>query len=267
MSNRDLTSAICTVASDRVVVRGHDLCSELIGGIGFTEYFFLLLTGERPSADQLFFLDAVLVSIAEHGMVPNVQAARMTLAAAPEALQAAVCAGLLGAGSVVLGSAEAAARVLSTLAAEVKSKAVPVDDAVNALIASYAKEGRRLPGFGHPVHKPVDPRAERLLALADARGTAGLHTTIVRSLARNADAHYGKHLVLNVSGVIPAVMLDVGFPAKAMKGIPILARSAALIAHLREEMEQPIGFALAELAEESVRYTGPSPSPTAPGTR
>lgn len=252
-----LTSAIAHVEVDRVTIRGRDLCNDLIGRIGFSEYFFLLVTGERPTPDQLFFLDAVLVSLAEHGMVPNVQAARMTLAAAPEALQGAVCAGLLGAGSVVLGSAEMAGRLLSTLAAEVKKTGASVEDVAKRTAEDAVKTGRRLPGFGHPVHKPLDPRAQRLLALADERKVAGVHVALLRALSAAADKAFGKPLVLNVSGAIPAVMLDVNFPAAAMKGIPILARTAGLIGHLNEEIQNPMGFELANAAEAAVTYAGP----------
>lgn len=249
-----LFSSIAKVEADSIHVRGHDLCSELIGKIGFTEYFFLLLTGRRPTADQLYFLDAVLVSIAEHGMVPNVQAARMTLAAAPEALQGAVCAGLLGAGSVVLGSAEVAGRLLTRLAGEAERTGEAIDDLARREVEALMKAGKRLPGFGHPIHKPDDPRAERLVALAQERGVARKHVEALLALRRHADAAYGKHLVLNVSGAIPAVMLDVGFPAASLKGIPILARTASLIAHLREESERPMGFALAKVVEDAVDY-------------
>lgn len=256
---RELQSSIALVETDRVVVRGHDLCRDLIGNIGFSEYFFLLLTGKRPTADQLFFLDAVLVAIAEHGLVPNVQAARMTIAAAPEALQGAVCAGLLGAGSVVLGSAEVAGRLLAKLAKEVESGKGDVDTVARNAVKEYVASDKRLPGFGHPVHKPDDPRAKRLLELADTRKVAGVHVALLRTLAREADAAYGKHLVLNVSGAIPAVMLEVGFPMTALKGIPILARTASLIAHLREDIDNPLGFALADVAEKAVSYTGQAP--------
>ena len=95
-------SAISTSDASRIVVRGKDLCADIIGKTDFTSYFWFLVTGAEPSANQKFFADAVLAAIAEHGLVPSVVAARMTSAAAPEAFQGAVAAGLLGCGSVAL---------------------------------------------------------------------------------------------------------------------------------------------------------------------
>ncbi|HEY6399715.1 MAG TPA: citryl-CoA lyase, partial [Solirubrobacteraceae bacterium] len=166
---------------DRVEVRGRDLCGQLMGRVSFTDYFHLLLTGEEPTDDQRFFLDLLLVAIAEHGMMPTNVAARMTLAAAPESLQGAVAAGILGAGPVLLGTSERCARLLEQAQREVESGQQP--NAVAEKIARSVRDsGERLPGFGHPVHRPVDPRAERILELADARAVSGPHVLLARSL-------------------------------------------------------------------------------------
>src|SRR3954465_13211688 len=142
---------------DRVEVRGKDLTNDLMGKVSFTSYFHLLLTGREPNEDELFFLDLLLVAIAEHGMMPTNVAARMTLAADPDSLQGAVAAGILGAGPVLLGTSGACALVL---AGAVAAAADPRELARAARAA-----GDRLPGLGHPVHRPVDPRAERILEL------------------------------------------------------------------------------------------------------
>lgn len=249
---RDRSSGISTADAVSVTVRGRDL-SQLIGTMTFTDYFMFLLMGRTPTADQRFFLDACLVAIAEHGLVPNVQAARMTLAADPGALQAAVAAGILGCGSVVLGTSELAGRMLDDAIAQVGANG---DEAAVARAVAQAYRERRLPlpGFGHPLHKPKDPRAERLFALADERGTAGPHVRMARALGDVVGDVWGKPLTLNISCAIPAVMLDVGFPAEALKGIPILARTASLLAHLREDGTQPLGFYLADHAAEAVNY-------------
>src|SRR4051794_31253596 len=150
---------------DRVEVRGRDLTGELMGSVSFTEYFHLLLTGEEPTEEQRFFLDVLLVAIAEHGMMPTNVAARMTLAADPRSLQGAVAAGILGCGPVLLGTAEECARLLERGGAEVRAGDAPV--AVAGRLAQGVRDrGERLPGFGHPVHRPLDPRAERILELA-----------------------------------------------------------------------------------------------------
>ncbi len=246
---RDRSSSISTADAVSVTVRGRDL-AQLIGTMTFTDYFVFLLMGTMPTADQRFFLDACLVGIAEHGLVPNVQAARMTLAADPGALQAAVAAGILGCGSVVLGTSELAGRMLDAAIA----RGGDVTAVAREVAQEYRDKRLPLPGFGHPLHKPKDPRAERLFALSDERGTAGPHVRMARALGDVVGEVWGKPLTLNISCAIPAVMLDVGFPLEALKGIPILARTASLLAHLREDGTQPLGFYLADHAAEAVNY-------------
>jgi citrate synthase len=227
---------------DRVEVRGRDLTGDLMGRLTFTDYFHLLLTGEEPTEDQRFFLDLLLVAIAEHGLMPTNVAARMTLAADPESLQGAVAAGILGAGPVVLGTSDECARLLES------------DDEPIAIARSFHEAGRKVPGFGHPVHKEADPRAERILALAEERGVSGRHVERARALRDAVEEVWGKPLPMNVSMPIAAVMLEVGYPPSAVKAVPILARTASLLAHLAEEQEDPIGLKLAKKAEEAVEY-------------
>jgi citrate synthase len=252
------SSAICTSNQDTIVVRGHDLAGELIGGIGFTEHFWLLLTGVLPSAMQRRVLDATLVAIAEHGLVPSVQASRMTLAAAPEALQGAVAAGILGCGSVVLGSSEDAGLLFTQIAAAVAGGGT-IEDAATRIVGEYRADRRAIPGYGHPLHKQADPRAQRLLQVAAEAGSSGAHAEIARTVERLLPQLIGRPLALNVSGAIPAVLLDVGYPLSALKGVPILARTASLIAHLLEERSRPIGFVLAHAAAQAIDYDGNAP--------
>jgi citrate synthase len=231
-------------SSDRVEVRGRDLTGDLMGRVTFTEYFHLLLTGEEPTEEQRYFLDLLLVSIAEHGLMPTNVAARMTLAADPSSLHGAVAAGILGAGPVVLGTAEECARLL-----EQAARRDPVD-----LVREIHAAGGKVPGFGHPVHKPLDPRAERILELADERGVSGPNVALARALRDAVHEVWGRPLTMNVSMPIAAVLLDLGFPAAAVKAVPILARTASLLAHLAEEQEHPVGLVLARAAEEAVEY-------------
>ena len=246
MERGDRVSHISQAYPDRVEVRGRDLTGELMGRLSFSEYFHLLLTGEEPTEEQRFFLDLVLVSIAEHGMMPTNIAARMTLAADPESLQGAVAAGILGAGPVILGTSEECARLLEEAHASGRE---PLEIAREIHAA-----GGKVPGFGHPVHKPLDPRAERILELADQRGVSGQHVELARRLGDAVAQTWGKPLTMNVSMPIAAVMLDLGFPVAAVKAVPILARTAGLLAHLAEEQEQPLGFVLARAAEEAIEY-------------
>ena len=114
--------------------------------------------------------------------------------------------------------------------------------------------GGKVPGFGHPVHRPVDPRAERILELADERGVSGRHVARARALRQAVSEVWSKPLPMNVAMGSAAVMLDLGFPSAAVKAVPILARTAGLLAHLTEEREQPLGFLLARGAEQAVEY-------------
>ncbi len=252
------TTAISASNHETIVVRGRDLAGELIGNINFTDYFWLLLTGAVPSAAQRQVLDATLVAIAEHGLVPSVQASRMTLAAAPEALQGAVAAGLLGCGSVVLGSSEAAGRFFSEIAARVQG-GEGATEAATAIIKDYRAKSRAIPGYGHPLHKEADPRARRLFEVATQAGCAGRHMEISRVVESLLPQLVGKPLSMNVSGAIPAVLLDAGYPVAALKGVPLLARTAGLIGHLFEESQRPIGFVMSHAAERAIDYDGPVP--------
>ena len=245
--------------ADRVEVRGRDLTGDLMGRLTFTEYFHLLLTGQEPTEDQRYFLDLLLVSIAEHGMMPTNVAARMTLAAEPGSLQGAVAAGILGAGRVVLGTSEECARLLDAARARVEAGEKP-----EAVAGGFARgihvAGGKVPGFGHPIHRPLDPRAERILELADERGVSGPHVQLARCLRDSVAEAWGKPLPMNVAMPIAAVMLDLGYSVEVVKAVPILARTAGLLAHLAEEQEHPLGFFMAGKAEEAVAYEPPEES-------
>jgi citrate synthase len=182
--------------------------------------------------------------------MPSNVAARMTLAADPDSLHGAVAAGILGAGPVVLGTSAECARLLTEgVASGGEAVAVARD-----IARSIHEAGRKVPGFGHPVHRPVDPRAERILELADARGVSGAHVELARALRDAVAQAWGKPLPMNVSMPIAAVLLELGYAADVVEAVPILARTASLLAHLAEERESPLGFLLAEKAEEAVEY-------------
>ena len=180
-------SGICQAYPDRVEVRGRDLCDDLMGRLSFTEYFHLLLTGEEPTEQQRYFLDLLLIAIAEHGMMPTNVAARMTLDADPGSLQGAVAAGILGCGPVVLGTAEPCAQLLRDAQARVSAG----EDAAGvaaAMAAAIHAAGDRAPGFGHPLHRPVDPRAERRHA---SKPASRIRTILVCLAARQRWDRWG----------------------------------------------------------------------------
>jgi citrate synthase len=248
-------SRICQAYPDRVEVRGRDLTGDLMGRVTFTEYFHLLLTGSEPTEEQRYFLDVLLVSIAEHGMMPTNIAARMTLAADPRSLQGALAAGILGAGPVLLGTAEECAALLERAYGWVAQGASP-DSVAGALATELHAAGEKVPGFGHPVHRPADPRAERILELADERGVSGSYVVLARAFREAVRLTWQKPLPMNVSMPIAAVLLDLGFAASTVKAIPLLGRTASLLAHLAEEQQAPIGFRMAGAAEDAVTYEG-----------
>ena len=253
-------SAICASDDETIVVRGADLCRDLIGKLSFTDYFWLLVTGQRPNAMQSRVLDATLVAIAEHGLVPSVQASRMTLAAAPDAIQGAVAAGILGCGSVILGASETAGRLFLRIDALAKGGALSLEVATADIVRELRAAKQAIPGYGHPLHKGRDPRVARLFAVAAEVGTPGHFVAIAEAVEKVLPGITSRDLRLNVSAAIPAVLLDVGFPADALKGVPILARCAGLIGHLTEELTRPIGFALSYQATRQQRYVGELPA-------
>lgn len=251
-------TAISTSNEHTIVVRGKDLCKDLIGKVSFTEYFYLLLTGKQPSAATTRVVDATLVAIAEHGLVPSVQSSRMTFAAAPDAMQGAVAAGILGCGSVILGASETAGKMLYEIQALVE-QGQALRSAAESVVRSYREQKRAIPGYGHPLHKERDPRVKALFDTAIDAGADRTYIDIADMVEQVIPAVVGKPLSLNVSAAIPAVLLGVGFPVSSLRGVPILARTGGLIGHLCEELERPIGFALSYQASKDFEYDGELP--------
>jgi citrate synthase len=249
-------TSIAISDAETITVRGEDLCEDLIGKINFTDYFWLLVLGARPTEVQRKMMDACLVAIAEHGLVPSVQAARMTLAAGPEAWQGAMAAGLLGMGSIVAGSSESAGRYLTEIIARAGEAGTDIEAAAIESLKDLKAWRKKVPGLGHPQHNAGDPRADRLLAIADELEVSGIHVETLRILARHAPVIIERPLPINVSGAIPAVILDAGWPLDALKAVPLLARAAGLSAHLYEESQRPIGFIMSHKADLAIGYDG-----------
>lgn len=247
------TSAICTADADSITIRGHDLCRDLMGRMTFTEFFYLLVTGRAPTENQRYFLDLLLIAIAEHGLTPTAVAARMTYDADPQSLQSAVAAGILGCGTVVLGTSELCGKILAEAKARVDAGEDPASAAKAIARATHAAGGK-LPGFGHPLHRPVDPRAQRILELAEERNVAGQHVALARAFEAAAAEVWGKPLTMNVSMPIAAVLMDLDFPPGLIKAIPLLARTGGILAHLAEEQANQIGFLMASHAEAAISY-------------
>jgi len=244
----EINTWIGSSTADSITVAGRDLPSELMGTVSLTDLTYLLVTRREPTAGQRRMLDAVFVSLADHGLTPSALAARLTYTGAPEAIQGAVAAGLLGAGSVLLGPAGDTAVFLAAARPDSDD-----DDALGqaaaAAVESRRQQGLRVPGLGHPVHRVEDPRTPRLYALAEEEGVLGPHLRMLRFVAdAQADAT-GRRLPINGAGAAGAALVDIGIPPTSVRGVVLVARTAGLVAHLTEEAEAPIGTTLWHEAE------------------
>lgn len=244
---------LCRTEADRITVRGHDLVTELMGEKTFTEVFALLLTGRLPTPGETRLIDAVLVALMEHGLTPQAIAARMIARCEPEAMQAAMAAGLLGIGSRFGGAMSATSALLTeVITAEPRGA-----EAARDIVARFRAAKKSLPGFGHPQHRPDDPRSIRLFQIARETGIAGRYIDAVHLLSREIDASFGRHLTINTTGAIAAVLGDLGIPDEIMRGFAVVSRSAGLVGQLKEEREQQVAAYLTDFAEHDIGYVDP----------
>jgi citrate synthase len=233
---------------DRITVAGRNLPAEIMGRLTLTELTYLLITRRDPTEGERRMLDAVLVSLADHGLTPSALAARLTYTGAPEAIQGAIAAGLLGAGSVFLGptgdTAEFLYDALQRHGAGADTDDATLHEIAREGVAARRAEGLRVPGLGHPVHKDVDPRTPRLYELAAADGLLGPHLRLLQFVAVAQEEATGRHLPINGAGAGGAALVDIGILPGAVRGVVLIARTAGLVAHLVEEAAQPLGMPL-----------------------
>ncbi|WP_157521762.1 citryl-CoA lyase [Herbidospora cretacea] len=232
-------TGIGTSDADSISLLGQDLAHDLMGNVGFGELAFWLVAGRRPTPGETRVFEAVLVALADHGFTPTAIAARLTLLSAPESVQGALAAGLLGGGSRFLGVTEDAGRFLHDLVAAHEGDWDAV--ALEAVRAARA-EKRLIPGLGHPVHKIEDPRTPVLFALAREEGVFGPHLALFEAIGRVHPEVLGRKLPLNGAGVCGAALADLGLPVDLLRGFALLARAAGLLGHLAEERRRPIGM-------------------------
>lgn len=237
-SRRRLRSRIATSSADRIVVRGHDLV-DLIGNVALGDMAFLELKGRLPSPQESAVFNAILVTLVEHGLTPSAIAARMTYLGAPESLQAAVAAGILGLGSRYGGSVEGIARILQE-----NLEPAPQDADLRALaqgvVAAQRSAGQVIPGIGHPEHKDVDPRVPRLFEVAAANDLSGRYVGLMTLVGEEASAALGRKLPVNATGAIGAIASELAIPWQVCRGLAVMARAIGLVAHLQEEVADPI---------------------------
>jgi citrate synthase len=228
MARKPIRSDLAWSTVDRIVVRGKDLPGEILGNVNLGDMAFLMLTGRTPDAKESRLFNAMAVTLVEHGLTPSSMVARLTYLGAPEAMQAAVAAGLCGLGSVFVGSTEGVAKMLSE----------------TTDVKKILAENKRIPGLGHPLHKPVDPRTKRLFEIARETGHYGKYCKAMEQIALE------KKLVLNATGAIGALSCELGLDWRAVRGIGVMARAVGLVGHILEETRNPIALELWERAEE-----------------
>jgi citrate synthase len=259
MSKIPPTTRIAHSTADDVVIRGKSLTHELLGRMTFTEMLCFQVLGRVPAAAQVVVVDACLLALMEHGLTPSVLAARLVYSSAPEALQAAVSAGLLGVGSRFVGTVEGCAALLDRMVAGDPAAEAP------RIVQEHRSARSSIPGFGHPIHTPEDPRSARLFALAREHGVAGPHIAAVQTLSAALDDALGRHLTINATGAVAACLRDVGVPAEIMRGFALVARCAGLVGHIHEEQQRPAMTTIWEAAEQAVPYDGVTARPTPEG--
>ncbi|HKV88412.1 MAG TPA: citryl-CoA lyase [Candidatus Dormibacteraeota bacterium] len=232
-------SKLGSSTATKITVRGLDLVEDIIGKVGLGDVAFLELKGRLPTPEESAVFNAIAVTLVEHGITPSSLAARLTYFGAPEALQGAVAAGLLGMGDRFGGSIEGAARILQE---ELQAASPDADlrPIARRIVESHRQSGSLIPGLGHPIHKPLDPRTPRLFAVAEANGLSGRHVELMQLIAEEATHVYGRALPVNATGAIAAIASELEIPWAVTRGLAVMARAIGLVAHVQEEMSDPI---------------------------
>lgn len=258
---RSYPTGIGTSTPDAIQLLGQDLAEDVLGQVGFGELAYWLATKRRPTPGQLKVFEAVLVSLADHGYTPTAIAARMTYYSAPDSIQGALAAGLLGGGSRFLGVTEDTGTFLAEqLSALGDTGAFTSDDwdaVARDVVESAKSEGKRLPGLGHPVHKEGDPRTPVMFRIAREEGGFGPHLALFEAIGRVHPDVLGRRLPLNGAGVAGAALADAGLPLALLRGFALLARTAGLIGHLAEEQRNPVGPSIYNEVDRNARYIPP----------
>ena len=254
-------TSLGTSDADQIRLLGQDLTADLMGKVGFGELAFWLVAMRRPTPSETRVFEAVLVALADHGFTPTAIAARLTYLSAPDSLQGALAAGLLGGGSRFLGVTEDCGAFLDAVVVDLGDDLPGTDeqwDAVALAAVRRTKEaGRYVPGLGHPVHKQGDPRTPVLIGIAEEEGLRGPHLRLFEAVGRVHEQVLGRHLPLNGAGVCGAALADAGIDVALLRGVALLARCAGLLGHLAEEMRRPVGNAIYQAVDRNAVYLPP----------
>ena len=244
---------LSTHTNEALFLRDKNLVEDVMGKMSFTDAMFYHIMGVAPSAGQRAILDAVLVTLMEHGFTPSAIAARMTYLSAPEAMQSAVAAGLLSVASQFIGTMENAAKVLEDIANDPNGQ----DTACQRIVQQHLDSGNHMPGFGHHLHRPDDPRTPKLFEIAMAHDEIDKRPiAMMQKLGQHVDQIYGKHLTINATGATAAVFMGAAIPIRIMRGFAVISRAAGLVAHVMEEQQNPAGRHIWDLVDNNIPYTG-----------
>jgi citrate synthase len=236
---------------DRIVVRGHDLVEDLIGKVSLGDMAFLELKGRLPTSKESTMFNALAVTLVEHGMTPSSIATRLTYYGAPESVQGAVAAGLLGIGDRFGGSVEEAARTLQEALAG-QAESADLGALARQIVGAHKDRKRPIAGLGHPIHKPIDPRTPRLFAIASENGFSGRFVQLMQAISVEAGRSYGRELPVNATGAIGAIASELGIPWQVSRGLAVMARAIGLVGHIQEELDEPLAAEIwARIDEES----------------
>lgn len=246
---KNLRSALGHSTPDKISVRGRDLPSEILGHFNLGDMAFLELTGRAPTPQESQTFNAILVTLVEHGITPSALVARLTYTGAPESLQAAVAAGLCGLGSVFVGSTEGAARMLYEAMPAGGAPTQPIKTMASEIVAAHRSRRQIVPGLGHPLHKPVDPRTPRLFQIAAENGLSGHYVALMQAVQAEAERVSGKCLPINATGAIGAIACEFGFPWRIIRGFGVMARAIGLVGHILEEIDDPMGVEIWQRVE------------------
>lgn len=262
MSDPTYPTSLGTSTADDITLLGHDLAEDLMGSVTFGELAFWLVAMRRPSPGELRVFESVLVALADHGFTPTAIAARLTYLSAPDSLQGAIAAGLLGGGSRFLGVTEDTGaflgQVLADLDGEPPTTDAGWDELALAAVRRQREQGKLVPGLGHPVHKLRDPRTPRLLAIAEEEGLRGPHLRLFEAIGRTSEEALGRRLPLNGAGVCGAALADLGLPAELLRGFALLARTAGLLGQIAEERRSPIAGEIYRSVDRNAHYVAPT---------
>lgn len=253
MKTQPLQTCISTFDETGATIRGKSLVDDLIGEVTFSQMIYLHILGTMPTPAQVRVLDAVLVTLVDHGVMASV-ASRLVYMSSPDAIQGAIAAGILGMGSQFGGVMEEIGRNLESIIA-----AQDPQGEATAIVARYRAARQPVPGFGHPHFRPEDPRSLKLLQVAEQAGLSGRFVSALHTLADAVDKALGKHVTINATAAIAALLGEIGVPGRIMRGFAAISRTPGIVGHLHEEQTHPAAYSIGMTAQEMVPYVGEVP--------